>query len=1159
MKNNLLLIWNVLFGLFLLTSVSQAARATTLILGKSKPDPKTGEVEVIVPPTSPATDEPPTANNNTIIVGNTTIKLTGNPQIDYIHDPNLPRELNGFNLTDYPFYVSIPEEIDFKCDGLHDGFYASVLHKCQVYHHCLFGTRYDFLCANYTAFDQKTFICHFASEVDCKNSPKYFKRNEALYKQLSTTTTTLPPPPTPSGGKRPGGGRRRRPSRRRKPTYDYYDDYGDYSDEDYEDSGSERKNKKPRPESDSNEGATDEDKLPTGPNKSLYERPRVAPKIRRPVPVNEREKYDYTGETRLLPPKESSDQSSTQEEEEKTDSRKQKGKSKTQDSESSSGKDRDSDRDRDRYRETERDRNRGRDSDKDDREEDYDRSRGRDRDRPRLRDEDRERDSERDRPREFEKERTRERRPAKKRRRPDPYASDYYDDYEDIRRPRPRDRPYDEEEDYEYDDRYYRKPLRPRDRIRERERDRPYRNRERDYESSKPSLKNQRHRDHDNDEIGKATEENTNKSREKPKGSRARDSEKYNDDEEEIRERPKQLGSTQKESSEQPSKKSQASIERNRKPVSKPLAKEEKEISKSAEGYYYDDDEDVNDEEGSSAERTMEDTKEVATDNKSRQSVQRSRVTTPRPSAEEQVKLEDKPVPAPRPAYITQPKVSKKQPEIPTRKVIGARRNPLRTSSEEPIYDDNPASREASFEVTTPTPKSTSQPSFRGQYERNRNRESPHPFTSRTSVRTSEAPPAEDVVPIRKQQELETTESEELAPRAPKQPTMSSKRRPFLPSRGGDPTLLRGLTSVGAKAFSVPKKEEESSRSIESMRLPTNSNSRERANNKANQNFESTKFPTGIEFRTRLTANLGVEQPKLAPGFQQDTSSDEADYSGEISDSREVSEDTPRLANIRPAVTYKQTDRTTVPLRPTLKTTDFSQLSVPDSKGAIDDNFRTVQKVSEESKERKYSSQVANGNYSPPTAFPIRQVAEPQQQQSRVQVPHQLGPQTFYSDNPKFRTAVTLVEPPRPTPTNVNYNPGTHIPNYYHPVLKTGQGQVQVVHLQKPLEYSNTPSRKVVAVKFPQPGNLEETDEYDVSFNDALQPISSLQPRNAQTGLVMGQRNNTPRRRYAVETGENNKKKVIGQRIAESNVQAHFAAPPLRPFQRQGDFFPIFS
>lgn len=58
--------------------------------------------------------------------------LTGNPQKDYIYDPNLPRELNGYNLSSYPFYNGVPADIDFKCDDLHDGFYASVPHKCQV-------------------------------------------------------------------------------------------------------------------------------------------------------------------------------------------------------------------------------------------------------------------------------------------------------------------------------------------------------------------------------------------------------------------------------------------------------------------------------------------------------------------------------------------------------------------------------------------------------------------------------------------------------------------------------------------------------------------------------------------------------------------------------------------------------------------------------------------------------------------------------------------------------------------------------------------------------------------------------------------------------------------------------------------------------------------
>ena len=138
--------------------------------------------------------------------------LTGIPQIDYIWDPNLPRELNGYNLSTYPFLDRVPkrEEMDFKCDGLHDGFYASVPLKCQVmhssiitfilictcflkkmaiilqvYHHCVSGTRYDFLCANFTAFDQKIFNCQFANEVDCDNSPLFYDRCKLIKRQLN--------------------------------------------------------------------------------------------------------------------------------------------------------------------------------------------------------------------------------------------------------------------------------------------------------------------------------------------------------------------------------------------------------------------------------------------------------------------------------------------------------------------------------------------------------------------------------------------------------------------------------------------------------------------------------------------------------------------------------------------------------------------------------------------------------------------------------------------------------------------------------------------------------------------------------------------------------------------------------------------------------------
>ncbi|CAH1123982.1 unnamed protein product [Ceutorhynchus assimilis] len=252
-------------------------RATALIFGKSSTSTSTTElpadgvspennVEETATSTPASSDSNSNSTNNGNSTGNSTgHTLTGIPQIDYVWDPNLPKELNGYNLSEYPFYERVPDEvIEFKCDGLHDGFYASIPHKCQVYHHCLFGTRYDFLCANYTAFDQKTFICQFVSVVDCVNSKKFWHRNDALYQTQSTTTsapinlksaiyTTAPPngddstlPRRAQGGG--GGGARRRPTRRRRPQFEYYDDEY-YDDEEYyeERPRANRGRKRPRP------------------------------------------------------------------------------------------------------------------------------------------------------------------------------------------------------------------------------------------------------------------------------------------------------------------------------------------------------------------------------------------------------------------------------------------------------------------------------------------------------------------------------------------------------------------------------------------------------------------------------------------------------------------------------------------------------------------------------------------------------------------------------------------------------------------------------------------------------------------------------------------------------------------------------------------------
>uniref|UniRef100_T1HX71 Chitin-binding type-2 domain-containing protein n=2 Tax=Rhodnius prolixus TaxID=13249 RepID=T1HX71_RHOPR len=308
------------FVLYIFAGAANALRGSELVLAakakaaEEKNHPTTEEVTVVV-------NEDGT--NSTVVKAKPL--LTGIPQKDYIYDPNLPRELKGHNLTNYPFYNAVPNDIEFECDGLHDGFYASVPHQCQLYHHCLFGTRYDFLCANYTAFDQKTFICHFVSEVDCANSPKYYKRNEALYKQASspappkttttkattTTTTTTTSAPT----RKSGGGRRRRPPyRRRRPVYEYYYDDEEYDDEYYD----EEEEELPPPRKHAGrrhhhrpQGGRKEDHTTTTTTSttsptplpadapltraplSVYA-PRALPKIKRPVPINEKSKYDYT-------------------------------------------------------------------------------------------------------------------------------------------------------------------------------------------------------------------------------------------------------------------------------------------------------------------------------------------------------------------------------------------------------------------------------------------------------------------------------------------------------------------------------------------------------------------------------------------------------------------------------------------------------------------------------------------------------------------------------------------------------------------------------------------------------------------------------------------------------------------------------------------------
>lgn len=136
--------------------------------------------------------------------------------IDYLSDPNIPRELNGVDLNGYPFYPIIPEDIIFDCDDRHDGYYASVPHRCQLFHYCFGGQRFDFLCPNYTLYDQQTFTCRFVNKVDCASSELFYNKNDALYVE----TTTLPD--VEKEGKRRS--RKHKNKEKNDKDYEYYDD-----------------------------------------------------------------------------------------------------------------------------------------------------------------------------------------------------------------------------------------------------------------------------------------------------------------------------------------------------------------------------------------------------------------------------------------------------------------------------------------------------------------------------------------------------------------------------------------------------------------------------------------------------------------------------------------------------------------------------------------------------------------------------------------------------------------------------------------------------------------------------------------------------------------------------------------------------------------------
>ncbi|XP_055610729.1 uncharacterized protein LOC129757491 isoform X2 [Uranotaenia lowii] len=103
---------------------------------------------------------------------------------------NLRSALPGEPDIDYPILGRIPET-SFKCHQRHDGYYADVEARCQVFRVCAntddTGNGFAFLCPNGTLFNQKYFVCDWYMNVRCEESENFYSRN----KELGKTTTNF--------------------------------------------------------------------------------------------------------------------------------------------------------------------------------------------------------------------------------------------------------------------------------------------------------------------------------------------------------------------------------------------------------------------------------------------------------------------------------------------------------------------------------------------------------------------------------------------------------------------------------------------------------------------------------------------------------------------------------------------------------------------------------------------------------------------------------------------------------------------------------------------------------------------------------------------------------------------------------------------------------
>ncbi|XP_054090073.1 putative uncharacterized protein DDB_G0271606 [Zeugodacus cucurbitae] len=95
---------------------------------------------------------------------------------------DLRHTIPGEPEVDYPIYGEVPKT-NFDCAGKHEGYYADVETRCQVFRICAHTARgtqgFGFLCPNGTLFSQKNFVCDWYRNVNCAESEQYYNRNSA--------------------------------------------------------------------------------------------------------------------------------------------------------------------------------------------------------------------------------------------------------------------------------------------------------------------------------------------------------------------------------------------------------------------------------------------------------------------------------------------------------------------------------------------------------------------------------------------------------------------------------------------------------------------------------------------------------------------------------------------------------------------------------------------------------------------------------------------------------------------------------------------------------------------------------------------------------------------------------------------------------------------